>query len=115
MKDSLNLCQIFAKFLPCLLSEVWRGNLVSTCQDLQESLERDPECFSEIITYDEMRVEIKGRNFKYHVTVLEAKLWDAFVEFQIMHCTECSGLWGTLHAQCTKSTGNYCEGDNFNK
>lgn len=105
MKDNLNLCQIFAKFLPCLLYEEWRGNLVSTCEDLQESLEGDPECLSEIITYDETWVEMKGMNLK---------LWDAFVEFRIMHCTECSELWGSLQAQCTKSPGNYCEGDNFN-
>jgi len=62
-----------------------------------------------------MRVEIKGRNFKYHVTVLEEKVWDAFVEFQIMYCTECCGLWGSLQAQRTKSTGKYCEGDNLTK
>ena len=99
MKDNLNLCQIFAKFLPCLLNEEWRGNLVCTCEDLQESLERDPECLSEIITYDETWVEIKGRNFNYHVTVLQAKLWDAFFEFQIIHCTKCSELWGSLQAQ----------------
>jgi hypothetical protein len=61
-----------------------------------------------------MWVEIKGMNFNYHVFVLRVKLWDAFVEFKIMHCTECFELWGSLQAQCTKSPGNYCEGDNFN-
>ena len=56
----------------------------------------------------------KGKELNYHGTVFQAKLWDAFVEFQMMHGNECSELWGNLQAQCTKSVGNYCEGDNFN-
>jgi hypothetical protein len=36
----------FHQILTCLLNEEWRGNHVSICQDVQESLERDPEYLS---------------------------------------------------------------------
>jgi hypothetical protein len=42
--------------MPHLLSEEHKENHVNTCQDLQESLERDPEFLSQVITGDEMWV-----------------------------------------------------------
>jgi hypothetical protein len=89
LKDNLDLRQIVAKFVPRLLNEEWKGNHISTCQDLQERLERDRECLSEIITGDEMWVKIKGRKFNYYITTFQAKFWDAFVKFQIMHWPKC--------------------------
>jgi hypothetical protein len=96
LKDSLSLCQIVAKFVLRLLNEEWKRYHVSTCHDLQERLERDPECLSEIITGDEMWVKVQGRKFNYYVTMFQAKLWDAFVKFQIMHCPKCFELWHNL-------------------
>jgi hypothetical protein len=46
VKENLNAHRIAAKFVPHLLSEEHKENHVNTCQDLQESLERDPEFIS---------------------------------------------------------------------
>jgi hypothetical protein len=43
LKDNLNMRQISAKFVPCLLNEEQKENHVIICQDLQERHERDPE------------------------------------------------------------------------
>jgi hypothetical protein len=43
LKENPNMCQIAAKFVPCLPSEEQKENHVNTCQDLQGRLEREPE------------------------------------------------------------------------
>ena len=50
MKDSVNMRQIAANFMPHVLSEQQKENLVETCQDIQEGLEREPEFLSKMIT-----------------------------------------------------------------
>jgi hypothetical protein len=45
---------IAAKFVLCLLIEEQKENYVSTCQDIQERLERDAEFIVKVITGDEM-------------------------------------------------------------
>jgi hypothetical protein len=49
---------IATKCIPCLLSEKKKENCVSTCQDHQERLERNPEILSTIITDNEMWVQM---------------------------------------------------------
>jgi hypothetical protein len=62
------------------------GNFILiSLENFERWSERDPEYLSEIITYNKMWVEIKGSNFNYHVIVFQAKLWDAFIEFQITY------------------------------
>jgi hypothetical protein len=43
LKDNLNMHQISAKFVPCLLNEGQKENHVKTCQDFQEWHKRDAE------------------------------------------------------------------------
>jgi hypothetical protein len=46
VKDNLNAHRIAAKVVPHVLSEEHKENHVNTCQELQESLERDPKFLS---------------------------------------------------------------------
>jgi hypothetical protein len=50
LKDNLYMCQIAARFVPCLPIEEQKENHASKCQDLQGKLERVPEFLSKIIT-----------------------------------------------------------------
>jgi hypothetical protein len=56
LNGSPYMCRIVAKFMLCLLSKDQKDNHVTTCQDLQESLEKDPEFLLEVIIGDEMWV-----------------------------------------------------------
>jgi hypothetical protein len=47
LKDNVN---IVANFMPNELSEQQKENLVETCQNIQEQLEREPEFLSKMIT-----------------------------------------------------------------
>jgi hypothetical protein len=54
-KDNLHMGRISAEFMPCL--EWSRRRIMSTWEDLQESLERDAEVLLKIITGDEIWVD----------------------------------------------------------
>jgi len=47
LKDNVNIA---ANFMPHKLSEQQKENLVETCQDIQERLEREPEFLFKMIT-----------------------------------------------------------------
>jgi hypothetical protein len=56
LKNSLIMCWISAKIVPCLLREKHKANHVSMCQGLLRRLKRDPEFLSKIVTVDEVWV-----------------------------------------------------------
>jgi hypothetical protein len=57
LKDSQNMHQIAAKFVPYVLTEDQEKNHVSTCQDNSVRLERDQEFLLKIITGSEVWVD----------------------------------------------------------
>jgi len=58
-------------FVPCLLIEEQKENFISTCHDLMEALERDPDFLLKIITRDKMCYCVKPRNKAGGVSVEE--------------------------------------------
>jgi len=95
LKDNLNMFQVAAKFIPCLLSEeltlvcvhvnLWLKNKMTVIPHPPYTLGL---ALCDIFLFPELKMVLNGGTFN-DTSMVQAKLWGTLVTFQTVHFRKC--------------------------